>query len=60
MVKCRRLFWFVGEALCEGRRFPVAEGILDRTIALPMHGRLTEAEVDVVCDALIDILEGGP
>ncbi len=29
--------------------FPVCEDLCDRTIALPFHGRLTEAEVDTAC-----------
>jgi dTDP-4-amino-4,6-dideoxygalactose transaminase len=45
--------------MCVGRHFPVADEILDRTLALPMHGALTHDEVDRVCDALLEILRGG-
>ena len=36
--------------------FPVAEAAADRTLALPFHGRLSEADVDSVCDALLQSL----
>ncbi len=32
--------------------FPVCEALADRTVALPFHGRLTESEIDRVCEAL--------
>lgn len=32
--------------------FPVTEDVAARTIALPFHNRLTEGEVDAVCEAL--------
>ena len=36
--------------------FPVCEALADRTIALPFHGQLTEAEVDRVCTTFHDLL----
>jgi perosamine synthetase len=36
--------------------FPVCEALADRTIALPFHGQLTEAEVDRVCQTLRTLL----
>jgi perosamine synthetase len=38
--------------------FPVAEGAADRTLALPFHGRLQDGEIDEVCEALLDQLDG--
>jgi perosamine synthetase len=34
--------------------FPVCEALSERTIALPFHANLTAAEVDYVCDALLE------
>lgn len=45
------------EAIAAGRAFPVADEILDRTLALPMHGELTIEEVDIVCSRLQQYLE---
>lgn len=36
--------------------FPICEALSDRTIALPFHGELTEAEVDTVCNTLRRLL----
>ena len=36
--------------------FPVCEALADRTIALPFHGQLTEAEIDRVCEAFRNLL----
>jgi dTDP-4-amino-4,6-dideoxygalactose transaminase len=36
--------------------FPICEALSDRTVALPFHGRLTEAEVDTVCRMLRSLL----
>jgi len=36
--------------------FPICEALCDRTIALPFHGQLTEAEVDTVCQELRNLL----
>jgi perosamine synthetase len=37
---------------CEPGRFPVAESVSHRTIALPFFTRLTEREIDLVCQTL--------
>ena len=39
---------------------PVCEALSDRTIALPFHGLLTEAEVDTVCKTFRGLLDSGP
>ena len=39
---------------------PVCEALSDRTIALPFHGLLTEADVDTVCKTLRGLLDAGP
>lgn len=36
--------------------FPVAEGISDRTIALPFYNNLKEKDIDYVCENLKDII----
>jgi perosamine synthetase len=36
--------------------FPVCERVAARTIALPFHPRLSEREVDLVCDGLRRLL----
>jgi perosamine synthetase len=36
--------------------FPVCEALSDRTIALPFHGQITEAEVDRVCEVFLKLL----
>jgi perosamine synthetase len=36
--------------------FPICEALSDHTIALPFHGRLSEAEVDAVCKTLRSLL----
>ncbi|MEE8168996.1 MAG: DegT/DnrJ/EryC1/StrS family aminotransferase [Phycisphaerae bacterium] len=36
--------------------FPVCEAVAARTVALPFHGKLTESEVDHVCDTLKRLL----
>jgi dTDP-4-amino-4,6-dideoxygalactose transaminase len=38
----------------EGERLPVAEEIADRVLTLPLHPRLSAADVDEVCSALLD------
>jgi perosamine synthetase len=37
---------------CQPGDFPVAESVSQRTIALPFHTRLSEREVDLVCQTL--------
>ncbi|MGZ4315565.1 MAG: DegT/DnrJ/EryC1/StrS family aminotransferase [Gaiellaceae bacterium] len=37
----------------EGESLPVAEEIADRVLTLPLHPRLSEADVDEVCSALL-------
>lgn len=39
--------------------FPVAERISRSSLALPFHGNMQEAEIDLVCEALRDILQHG-
>jgi dTDP-4-amino-4,6-dideoxygalactose transaminase len=39
----------------DGERLPIAEEIADRVVTLPLHPRLTEAEVDEVCDVLCNL-----
>lgn len=39
---------------------PVCEALSDRTIALPFHGLLTEADVDTVCKTFRKLLDNGP
>lgn len=36
--------------------FPVCEALASRTIALPFFGQMTDAQIDRVCTALIDLL----
>ena len=50
---CIHLEPFYRESLggCEGM-FPVAEEVSQRTIALPFHNRLTDAEIAYVTDRL--------
>ena len=36
--------------------FPVCEALAERTIALPFHANLTEAEVDEVCRTVVSLL----
>lgn len=36
--------------------FPVCEALAARTIALPFFGQMTEAQIDRVCNSLIDLL----
>jgi dTDP-4-amino-4,6-dideoxygalactose transaminase len=38
----------------QGLEFPRAEEIADRVVTLPLHPKLTEADVDAVCDALLE------
>jgi len=38
--------------------FPVAEGIFEGAISLPMYPDMTDAEVDEVCGALLEIVGG--
>ena len=47
-------------SLCEGRVFPIADAVLARTVALPMHSNLSFDDVDWVCDAVLSVLEAGP
>jgi dTDP-4-amino-4,6-dideoxygalactose transaminase len=37
-----------------GESLPVAEEIADRVLSLPLHPRLSDADVDEVCGALVD------
>lgn len=39
----------------DGERLPVAEEIADRVLTLPLHPRLTEADVDEVCAVLVRV-----
>jgi len=39
----------------EGGRLPIAEEIADRVVTLPLHPKLTEADVDSVCHVLRDV-----
>jgi len=39
--------------------FPEAESAADRTLALPFHGRLRDAEIEEVCATLLDLLRTG-
>jgi len=39
-----------------GASVPRAEEIADRVLTLPLHPRLTEADVDLVCGTLLDAL----
>jgi perosamine synthetase len=39
-------------------QFPVTEEVSARTLALPFHGKLTEDDVDYVCDQLNEVLHG--
>jgi perosamine synthetase len=41
---------------CKAGQFPVCEKVAARTIALPFHGRLTESQVDEVCQTLRRLL----
>ena len=36
--------------------FPVCEALSDRTLAVPFHGQMTEAQVTEVCEQLIGVL----
>jgi len=36
--------------------FAVCESVADRTLALPFHGRMTEQQVDAVCQTLLGLL----
>jgi dTDP-4-amino-4,6-dideoxygalactose transaminase len=38
----------------EGQSLPLAEEIADRVLTLPLHPRLSEADVDEVCTVLLD------
>jgi dTDP-4-amino-4,6-dideoxygalactose transaminase len=38
----------------DGERLPIAEEIADRVVTLPLHPRLTQGQVDEVCDVLRD------
>ena len=44
-------------ALQHGAALPVTESVAARTLALPFFNRITEAEIDTVCDALTAVLE---
>ena len=39
----------------EGERLPIAEEIAERVVTLPLHPRLSEADVDEVCHVLCDL-----
>jgi dTDP-4-amino-4,6-dideoxygalactose transaminase len=45
-----RFSYYRGQAV----ELPRAEEIADRVITLPLHPKLTEADVDIVCDALLE------
>ncbi|HUW81465.1 MAG TPA: DegT/DnrJ/EryC1/StrS family aminotransferase [Phycisphaerae bacterium] len=36
--------------------FAICESVADRTLALPFHGRMTEQQVDAVCQTLLGLL----
>jgi perosamine synthetase len=38
--------------------FPLAEGVAQRTLALPFHNHLSEEQVDIVCNELSRALDG--
>jgi perosamine synthetase len=40
--------------------FPIAEFVSQRTLALPFHNNLSEAEVDLVCSELAHALDRLP
>jgi perosamine synthetase len=39
--------------------FPVAEAASERTLALPLFNRITEGEIDEVCETLLDLVRKG-
>ncbi len=41
---------------CKPGDFPICEAVADRTLALPFHGQLTEADVEKVCVTLKSLL----
>jgi dTDP-4-amino-4,6-dideoxygalactose transaminase len=45
-----RFSYYRGEKL----ELPRAEGIGDRVVTLPLHPKLTDADIDTVCDALLE------
>lgn len=48
--------FYVQELGCKRGMLPICEALSDRTIALPFHGQLTEAEVDHVCQVFFSLL----
>lgn len=45
--------YYRGRCRCVPENLPVTEHEAPRCLALPFHGKLTESEIDTVCDALI-------
>lgn len=41
-------------------RFPIAERMAERVLSLPLNPWISDAEVDEVCAALVDVLDGIP
>jgi perosamine synthetase len=48
--------FYVEQLGCKRGMLPICEALCDRTIALPFHGQLTEAEVDQVCQSFFSLL----
>ena len=48
--------FYVEQLGCERGMLPICDALSDRTIALPFHGQLTEADVDTVCKTLFSLL----
>jgi len=55
-LPCIHLIPHIRELGYEEGQFPVAEGISARSLALPFHGEMTEADVDRVATSLADAL----
>lgn len=53
------LFPHLAELGYRAGQFPVAESVAARSLALPFHAGLTEADIDRVAEALGDALAGG-
>ncbi len=48
--------FYVEEFGCKRGMLPKCEALSDRTIALPFHGHLSEAEVDQACRTFFSLL----
>ena len=48
--------YYVQQHGCKRGMLPVCEALSDRTLALPFHGQLTEAEVDTACKTFFSLL----